>query len=173
MKLGKRFLWLIVLQGFISPAFASSLKQATIQRIVDGNEVYSDKNQARVKQSAKEGQQISTGSSRTELLFDRRALGYLGKNSLINLGEDCFSLSNGSVLINGTQRSCIGSNVHGIRGTTYVLSINEEGNYDLAVLTGEAQISGKSEAALLTAPDEDLLTLYPRLNPVIGIGRTI
>ena len=173
MKLGKRFLWLILLQGFISPAFSSSLKQATIQRIVDGNEVYIDKNQARVKQSAKEGQQISTGSSRTELLFDRRALGYLGKNSLINLGEDCFSLSNGSVLINGTQRSCIGSKVLGIRGTTYVLSINEEGSYDLAVLTGEAQISGKSEAALLNEPDEDILTLYPRLSPVIGIGGTI
>ncbi|KZR77142.1 hypothetical protein [Prochlorococcus marinus] len=173
MKPRKLFLWLIVLQGFISPAFASSLKQATIQRIVDGNEVYIDKNQARVKQSAKEGQQISTGSSRTELLFDRRALGYLGKNSLINLGEDCFSLSNGSVLINGTQRSCIGSKVLGIRGTTYVLSINEEGNYDLAVLTGEAQISGKSEAALLNEPDADILTLHPRLNPVIGIGGTI
>lgn len=173
MKLGKRFLWLIVLQGLFSPAFASSLKQATIQRIVDGNEVYIDKSQARVKQSAKEGQQISTGSSRTELLFDRRALGYLGKNSLINLGEDCFSLSNGSVLINGNQRSCIGSKVLGIRGTTYVLSINEEGSYDLAVLTGEAQISSKSEAALLNEPDPDILTLYPRLNPVIGIGGTI
>ncbi|KZR80166.1 hypothetical protein PMIT1342_02113 [Prochlorococcus marinus str. MIT 1342] len=173
MKLGKRFLWLILLQGFISPAFSASLKQATIQRIVDGNEVYIDKNQARVKQSAKEGQQISTGNSRTELLFDRRALGYLGKNSLINLGEDCFSLSNGSVLINGTQRSCIGSKVLGIRGTTYVLSINEVGSYDLAVLTGEAQISGKSKAGLLNEPDADILTLYPRLNPVIGIGGTI
>ena len=173
MKPGKRFLWLIVLQGFFSPVFASSLKQATIQRIVDGNEVYIDKSQARVKQSAKEGQQISTGSSRTELLFDRRALGYLGKNSLINLGEDCFRLSNGSILINGTQRSCIGSKVLGIRGTTYVLSINEEGGYDLAVLTGKAQISSVSEAALLNEPEEDILTLYPRLNPVIGIGGTI
>ena len=173
MKPGKRFLWLILLQGFFSPVFASSLKQATIQRIVDGNEVYIDKSQARVKQSAKEGQQISTGSSRTELLFDRRALGYLGKNSLINLGEDCFRLSNGSVLINGTQRSCIGSKVLGIRGTTYVLSINEEGGYDLAVLTGKAQISSVSEAALLNEPEEDILTLYPRLNPVIGIGGTI
>ena len=87
---------------------------------IDGARLFIDKKPARIKQTADSGQELSTGKSRAELLFDRRALGFLGNNSLIKLGEECFRLDQGQVLINGPQSACLGSKVLGIRGTTSV-----------------------------------------------------
>ena len=124
---------------------------------------------AQVNQQASKGQEVSTGLSRAELLFDRRALGFLGNNSLIRLGESCFRLQQGQVLINGPQNSCMGSKVLGVRGTTYVLTTTPNNEYQLSVLAGEAVVS---DEALPNNGDEepDILSLYPRLNPVIGFG---
>ena len=102
-------------------------------------------------------------------MFDRRALGFLGNNSLIKLGEECFRLDQGQVLINGPQSACLGSKVLGIRGTTYVLNALNEGGYRLSVLSGAASISEEGT----TASDQiepNILEQYPRLNPVIGFG---
>lgn len=147
---------------------ASVFETAKIQRIIDGKEVYIDRKEAKTNQTAIKGQQISTGGSRSELLFDRRAIGFLGRNSLITLGQRCFRLKEGSVLINGNQQSCLGSKVLGVRGTTYVLSLNADGNYDLAVLHGQASV-GDSSSAQETAA-KDILETYPKLNPVVSFG---
>jgi len=162
---------IIGLLGFLSifaPVQAAPFNNAKVVRLVDGKEVFIDRQPARVNATAAKGQQVSTGISRTELLFDRRAIGFLGKNSLITLGQDCFRLKSGSVLINGSQQSCLGSKVLGVRGTTYVLSINTEGNYDLAVLHGEASVTDSSAAQ--SAITKDILETYPRLNPVVSFG---
>lgn len=150
----------------------AAFNQASVRRIIDGRDVFIDRRPAAVNQSADRGQEISTGRSRAELLFDRRALGFLGTNSLIRLGEDCFRLNRGQVLINGPQNSCLGTKVLGIRGTTYVLSIRENNNYELAVLSGEAIIGDESQSNELTKPQNaaDILTLYPTINPEFGIG---
>jgi len=147
---------------------ASVFESAKIQRIVDGNEVYIDKKQAKTNELATKGQQVSTGNSRSELLFDRRAIGFLGRNSLITLGQECFRLKQGSVLINGNQRSCLGSKVLGVRGTTYVLSLRQDGNYDLAVLHGEANVGDGGEPE--RSETVDILDTYPKLNPVLSLG---
>ena len=152
-----------------SAAEATPFQSARIRRIVDGKEVFINRQPAQVNQQANQGQEVSTGLSRAELLFDRRALGFLGNNSLIRLGESCFRLQQGQVLINGPQNSCMGSKVLGVRGTTYVLTTTPNNEYQLSVLAGEAVVS---DEALPENGDEepDILSLYPRLNPVIGFG---
>ena len=154
---------------FPAAAGATPFNNATIRRIIDGTEVFIDRQPATVDDIADRGQELSTGSSRAEVLFDRRALGFLGNNSLIRLGEDCFRLDRGQVLVNGPQNSCLGTKVLGIRGTTYVLSVREDGNYDLAVLSGEATVGDALETPA-SLSSTDILSLYPTLNPVIGFG---
>jgi len=150
-------------------ASAASFSSATIRRIIDGREVFIDRREATVDDTADRGQELSTGSSRAEVLFDRRALGFLGNNSLIRLGDDCFRLDRGQVLVNGPKNTCLGTKVLGIRGTTYVLSVQDDGSYELAVLSGEATVGDAVE----TPENEntpDILSMYPTLNPVIGFG---
>ena len=169
MKLRQSLLGVLAISSLTVPAMAAPFQSATIRRIVDGKEVFIDKKQASIKQTADSGQELSTGKSRAELLFDRRALGFLGNNSLIKLGEECFRLDQGQVLINGPQSACLGSKVLGIRGTTYVLNALNEGGYRLSVLSGAASISEEGT----TASDQiepNILEQYPRLNPVIGFG---
>jgi hypothetical protein len=169
MKLRQSLLGVLAISSLTVPAMAAPFQSATIRRIVEGKEVFIDKKPARIKQTADSGQELSTGKSRAELLFDRRALGFLGNNSLIKLGEECFRLDQGQVLINGPQSACLGSKVLGIRGTTYVLNALNEGGYRLSVLSGAATISEEGT----TASDQiepNILEQYPRLNPVIGFG---
>ena len=111
MKLRQSLLGVLAISSLTVPAMAAPFQSATIRRIVDGKEVFIDKKQASIKQTADSGQELSTGKSRAELLFDRRALGFLGNNSLIKLGEECFRLDQGQVLINGPQSACLGSKV--------------------------------------------------------------
>jgi len=160
--------------GALTPVAAAPFQNATVRRIIDGRQVYIDDKQAQVNQTAFKGQQLRTGNSRTELLFDRRAIGFLGRNSRITLGADCFKLGSGTVLVNGPQSSCLGSKVLGVRGTTYVLSSTDDGGYELSVLTGEATLedsttpfSGKQQAQ---ESETDILSLYPKLSSVIGLG---
>ena len=165
--LAKIALSLMLAQG-TGIAHASVFNTAKIQRIIDGKEVYIDRQEAKANQTATKGQEVSTGQSRSELLFDQRAIGFLGKNSLITLGQQCFRLNQGTVLINGNQRSCLGSKVLGVRGTTYVLSKQVDGNYTLSVLHGEATVTDANAAPPLTALN--IVNTYPRLNPVLSLG---
>ena len=170
MPLFRQLLVLACTAAVFSPkAIAAPFNSAIIRRIIDGREVFIDQRQAAVNQTAGRDQELSTGSSRAEVLFDRRALGFLGTNSLIRLGQECFRLDRGQVLVNGPQNTCLGTKVLGIRGTTYVLSVQENGNYDLAVLSGEAAVGDAVQIA--EQPDhQDILSMYPTLNPVIGLG---
>jgi hypothetical protein len=153
----------------VNAAAAAPFESATVRRIIDGRQVYINRQQAKVNQTAGRGQEISTGSSRTELLFEKRAIGFLGQNSLITLGQECFRLKSGRVLINGPQSSCLGSKVLGVRGTTYVLSSTESGGYELAVLTGTATV-GDQIATDGSADTQSILSRHPSLSPVVGLG---
>ena len=147
---------------------AAPFNEAQIKNIVDGSEVYINSKSARIKEIAKAGQTLSTGVSRAELLFDKTAIGYLGKSSLITLGEDCYRLKGGSVLINGGQRACIGSKVLGVKGTTYVLAATIDDTYTLSVLHGEAVIGPSN--ALEELPQVDIQNLYPKVSNIIGLN---
>ena len=170
MPVFRKLLVLTCAAALLSPeSVAAPFNNATIRRIIEGREVFIDRRQAAVNQTASRNQELSTGNSRAEVLFDRRALGFLGNNSLIRLGQDCFRLKRGQVLVNGPQNTCLGTKVLGIRGTTYVLSVHKDGTYDLAVLSGEAAVGDAVQ--IPEQPDrQDILSMYPRLNPVIGVG---
>ena len=71
-------IFVVVTSGCRAEINAAPFNQATVRRIIDGREVFIDSAPASVNQSAERGQEVSTGSSRAELLFDRRALGFLG-----------------------------------------------------------------------------------------------
>ena len=148
---------------------AKSFNIGTIRRIIDGREVFIDQKVAIVNDTAKQGQELRTGRSRAEVLFDRTALGFLGNNSLIRLGEDCFRLDRGQVLINGPQTACLGTKVLGIRGTTYVITTTPTNQYKISVLAGEVVVSDQ-QIPENEADQKDILSLYPRLNPLIGFG---
>lgn len=129
-----------VLMAPASPLHAAAFQQATIKRLVDGREVYINGKAARVNQVARSGQQVRTGKSRAELLFDGRATGFMGRSSVITLGNSCFRLSKGAVLVSGPQKACLGSKVLGVKGTTYVLTRADDGLYDFVVLEGQGYV---------------------------------
>ena len=165
MRMFRKLMALAYTAALISPeAAAVPFNSATLRRIIDGREVFIDRRQASVNETADRGQELSTGSSRAEVLFDRRALGFLGNNTLIRLGEDCFRLDRGQVLVNGPQNTCLGSKVLGIRGTTYVLSLRDDETYELAVLSGAATVGDAIEE---TEPSEtpNILSMYVPARP--------
>lgn len=129
-----------LLGSSVTPSRAATFEQATIRRVVEGNQVFIDGRNAKVNDVARSGQQLRTGNARAELLFDRRATAFMGKSSVITLGNTCFRLSNGSVLVSGPQKACLGSKVLGVRGTTYALSRSSDGSYDLFVLEGTGYV---------------------------------
>lgn len=129
-----------VLMAPAAPIHAAAFEQATIKRLVDGREVYIDGKAARVNEVARSGQQVRTGKSRAELLFDGRATGFMGKSSVITLGNACFRLSKGAVLVSGPQKACLGTKVLGVKGTTYVLTRADDGLFDFVVLEGQGYV---------------------------------
>ena len=157
---------LLVLTTVAGPAAAAPLTTAKVLRLVDGKEVFIDAGQARVNQIAGEGSLLSTRRSRAELLFNTRAIGLLGRTSAIRIGARCFRLDSGVVVINGTQRACIGSRILGVRGTTYVLARESDDTYTLSVLAGESMVAPDLPEA---GDDIQILSAYPRVNPSLNV----
>ena len=145
-----------------APTLAAPLSTAKVLRLVDGREVFVNEKPAQVNQTARSGSILSTRKSRAELLFDSRAIGLLGRNSLIKVGAKCFSLDQGIIVVNGPQKACIGTRVLGVRGTTYVAAKEEDGTYTVSVLAGEGIVAND----LPEGEDErDILSTYPRTEP--------
>lgn len=150
----------------VAPALSAPLTSAKVLRIVDGNEVFIDANKARINQTAAEGSLLSTRQSRAELLFNTRAIGLLGRTSAIRIGARCFRLDSGVVVVNGTQRACLGSRILGVRGTTYVLQRESDSSYTLSVLAGESVVGSNEPEA---QEDTSILSRYPRINPSLNV----
>ena len=132
------------------PSFAAG-ETATVQEILDGNQLYIDGNQARLKQSAQVPQVISTGDSRGQLGFESGAVGRINRQSLLKLGSSCFLLNKGQILVSGRQDGCTRSSRMSVRGTNYLLQVDENGNADLAVLEGTVQVEAtESKTAPVT-----------------------
>lgn len=149
-----------------SPVSAAGLNEAKVVRIIDGREVFINDSSARVNQTATAGSLIRTKQSRAELLFDKRAIGLMGRDSLIRLGARCFTLDAGVVVVNGTQRACLGSRILGVRGTTYVLAKESDDTYSLSVLAGESIVAdqlGEQESNI------NILSTYPKVGPWTGL----
>jgi len=122
----------------LAPVSAQST-QATVQEILDGNQVFIQNQQAYVNDVASASQQVRTGNSRTALLFNTGAVARLSANSVLRIGQ-CAQLSRGTILVNGAINACSSGITTGVRGTTYLLEVDDSGNQQVKVLEGEVVV---------------------------------
>ena len=151
-----------------APVFANSQK-ATIQEILDGDELFIDGQKAKVEEKAQPPQVISTGLSRGQIAFSGGPVGRINRQSLVKLGSSCFLLNKGQILISGRQDGCTASSRLSVRGTNYVLKISDDGSADLAVLEGSVEVTdNSSEKKAVTVEAGQRLQLSPA-GVVIGL----
>ncbi len=124
----------------VSGSAAGAAETAVVQEILDGKEFYIDQKQARVKEKAQAPQQISTQNSRGQIRFEAGAVGRLNRFSMLRLGQGCFLLDRGQVLVSGRQSGCTRSARLSVRGTNYLLEVQENGDSELSVLEGSVQV---------------------------------
>jgi len=118
-----------------------SINQAKLAEILDGGQVFIQNKQAKVEDLAKLGQRVRTGDSRAQLLFNTGAVARLGKNAVLTVGDRCSKLKQGVLLVNGAVNGCTASIVAGVRGTTYILEVDEQGKERVQVLEGEVTLN--------------------------------
>ncbi|WP_055076139.1 FecR domain-containing protein [Pseudanabaena sp. 'Roaring Creek'] len=116
-------------------------KSAKVTEILDGDEVFIRDRKVAVNDVAKSQEQVRTGESRAEIEFDNNAIARLSKNSLLTVGKCGAQLQKGSVLINGAVSACTSSISAAVRGTTYLLEVDEQGNDRIQVLEGEVAVT--------------------------------
>ena len=174
MKYVKRlFSAAMLLAAGLSPVQAVQYSEAEITKVVDGREVYINDGQAEEGSVAKHGSTIRTGESRARLLFAPTAIGLMGPDTSIQLGERCFRSDQGRVLVNGKILACLGqrgarTKMAGSRGTTYLLETTAEG-YELSVLVGEVVVADELTDTDLKAEESfNIQDQYPSLNPSVG-----
>ncbi len=130
--------------------------------ILDGNQVYIQDRPAKKQDVARRQQQIRTGASRTELQFDNGAIGRLGKNSQIIVGSQCFQVQRGQILVNGAVDGCTKSRRLSVRGTTYLVEVDEEEQTQVTVLEGEVVVT----AATPTEIEKTDMDSVPKPQPL-------
>jgi hypothetical protein len=64
----------------------------------------------------------------------------LSANSLLKIGQ-CANLRRGTILINGAMNACSAGITTGVRGTTYLLEIDDSGLQKVTVLEGEVVVT--------------------------------
>lgn len=107
-----------------------------MQEILDGNELFIDRKQARVNQLAYRPEVITTGNSRGSLALSNGAQARISKNSQLRLAADCARLQKGQMLVSGKQDTCVGSIRMSVRGTHYVVEVLDDETTQVAVLDG-------------------------------------
>ena len=122
---------------------------ARIQEILDGNELYVDKKQAKLNQLAYRPELISTKESRGSISFSTGAQARISKNSQLRLGSDCARLTRGQMLISGKHNTCVGSVKMSVRGTHYLVEVIEDGSTEVAVLDGQMSFGPSGSGSVL------------------------
>lgn len=126
------------------PLTASALvNQATVQEILDGDQVFIEEVQAEVDAVAKIQQSVSTKDARAGLLFNNGSVGRLGPNSSLTIGQ-CIEVKQGILLASGPANGCTATFDIGIQGTIYVMEVNAQGEAQVKVLEGELTINPKA-----------------------------
>jgi hypothetical protein len=126
--------------GAMAPQGLRASDTATVQDILDGDELYINRKQARVKARAQAPEVVSTGNSRGQLGFSTGAAGRLNRFSLLRLGSRCFLLEKGQLLVSGPQNGCTRSARLSVRGTNYLVEVTEDGSSELTVLEGQVEV---------------------------------
>lgn len=134
-----------------TPAHAS--ESAVVVEILDGDQLYVDGLKARVRQQAAAPDDVSTKASRGSLRFPGGAMGRINRFSRMRLGQSCFLLESGQVLVSGKAAGCTRSARLSVRGTNYLLEVDEQGESQLSVLEGTVEVEPlKDGAPIGTAP---------------------
>ncbi len=141
--LGVTCLCLTVLGHSQPIAAQAGVNLATISEILDGNQVFIQNRQASVNDRASRGQRVLTREARAALLFNNGAVGRLGKNSILTVGDRCAQLRRGQILVSGAANSCSSSVVAGVRGTTYLLEVDDNDQTFVKVLEGEVSVASE------------------------------
>jgi hypothetical protein len=118
---------------------------ATVQEILDGRELYINQKQAAPKDRASAPQTVSTGNSRGQLAFSSGAAGRINRFSLLRLGSSCFLVDKGQILVSGKQNGCTRSARLSVRGTNYLIDVQEDGTAELSVLEGSVDVEPLQE----------------------------
>ena len=121
---------------------------ATVQEILDGNQVYIEQRQARVRDGARVPDRLRTGNSRAQLGFLAGGTARINRFSQLKLGTSCFFLTKGQVLVSGPQNGCTRSSRLSVRGTNYVINLSETGAAELSVLEGKVLVEALSQGVL-------------------------
>lgn len=117
-----------------------TITSAKVQEIIDGREVYIQSRQAKINDIAYAKHRVNTGNSRTELLLNNNAVLRLAKNSALTIGQ-CANLRKGSLMISGKLNGCTANMTSGVRGTTYLIEISDDGKEEVKVLEGEVVVT--------------------------------
>ncbi|MGB3519415.1 MAG: FecR domain-containing protein [Elainellaceae cyanobacterium] len=138
-----------------TPTTAQSITSGRVTEILDSDQVYIQEAIARVNDTASQGQRVRTGSARAQINFNTGAVARLASNSVLTIGQ-CANLQSGTLLVNGSINGCTPSTLAGVRGTTYLLSVDEAGRETIQVLEGEVtlskQVADDAAAAPLESP---------------------
>lgn len=131
---------LTLMAGLLPPGAAQASETATVREILDGNELFINERQAKVNDRAVAPQEVNTLNSRAQLSFASGAAGRLNRFSELRLGTGCFLLAKGEVLVSGKQSGCTRSSRLSVRGTNYVLTVDDQGVSELSVLEGSVEV---------------------------------
>jgi hypothetical protein len=132
----------------LSPMSKSQISNAVIQEILDGDQVFIDKKQARVKDEAKFGEVILTQDSRAGIQFNNGASGRLGDNSKVTVGQ-CVEVEKGELLVSGPVNGCMSGINVAVKGTLYLLKRAEDNSSLVKVLEGTVQVTNSKEPGKL------------------------
>jgi hypothetical protein len=124
----------------LGPLPVRASESAVVQEILDGNELFIDGKTAKVKQKAVAPQKLSTQNSRGQIRFDSGAAGRLNRFTLLKLGQGCFLIEKGQILVSGKQSGCTRSSRLGTRGTSYLITLLDGGEQEVAVLEGSVEL---------------------------------
>lgn len=124
----------------LAPQATLAAESATVVEILDGNQLYIDQKQAKVKARAAAPEVVSTRDSRGQLAFSSGAAGRLNRFSLLRLGSSCFLMEKGQILVSGKQNGCTRSARLSVRGTNYVVEVQEDGSSEISVLEGAVEV---------------------------------
>lgn len=156
-------LWVVLVMGAVAQVSEAqtSVTHGTITEVLDGNQVFIQNRQARVNDVANRGQQVRTGRARAQVNFNTGAVARLSNNSVLTVGQ-CAQLQRGVLLVNGAVNGCTSSVTAGVRGTTYILEVDDDGREEIKVLEGEVVVT-KNDAGLIEPSNWIERRLPPRL----------
>lgn len=160
-------LWTVLLLGFWPHPASAQITQAVIQEILDSDRVFIEETLASVDAIANFQEKISTEDARTSLAFSNGAIGRLGPNSEVIIGQ-CIEVQQGFLLASGPANGCTANFQIGVEGTIYVMEVGEDGISQVQVLEGEIAVIGdsNSDPAIVSQGNRLEINREGRIGPV-------